>query len=305
MKVLFLGAGKRLSLLERFDLAARAEQVELEMMSAESRARVPIAAIARIIDGPGFRGEDFAPWLLDVVRAEGIDIVIPNMDAATVALSAVAGQLADAGVWAVVSAHGLCRAMEDKVLAEQWFAARGLRIPGRTAWPRILKRRLGFGSRDMYVARDQLELGRILAGIEAASYLEQEMCAGAEYTVDAYVDRAGRLVAAMPRQRLAVIDGEVNESLSAHHAAIEGIVAGLFGTGGWQGPLTAQFIDTASGPVLIEVNPRFGGGVTHAIHCGLDFPRWIIRERLGRPLPAAPAWVAGSFMTRCRRDVFL
>ena len=306
MRILFLGAAKRLSLLEGFQRAAAAEELRLSMYSAELQARVPVSVAAQILVAPRFDDPEFAPWLQHEVGRLGIDVVIPNMDTATVALSAAAGALQDAGSWAMVSSHELCVAMEDKLAAERWFAQREFPIPGRSSWPRILKRRRGFASRGQAAVADAQARERFLAAAgDPHGYLEQDLLTGTEYTVDAYVDRSGQALAVMPRIRLKVVDGEVEESLSSRHPAIERLTLRLLSHPGWRGPITLQFIDTATGPVLIEVNPRFGGGVTHAIHCGLDMPRWMLRERLGRALPPAPvAWQEGSLMTRCRRDIF-
>ena len=307
MRVLFLGAGKRLSLLEAFQRAAAAEDVPLQLFAAELDATVPVAAVAEILPSPRFAAPEFGPWLLERCAQLAIDLVIPNMDAATVVLSALAPQLQELGCWAVVSQHELCVAMEDKCLAEAWFRAQDQVVPERRGWPRILKRRRGFAARGQAVVADAAARAAFLAVQDAPEdFIEQTFVPGPEYSVDAYVDREGRLVGAMPRQRLKVLDGEVDESLSRRHARIEAACRRLFDAPGWQGPLTAQFIDGPQGPVLIEVNPRFGGGATHAIHCGLDMPRWLLRERLGLTLPALPlAWTAGSHMVRCRRDIFL
>ena len=49
------------------------------------------------------------------------------------------------------------------------------------------------------------------------------------------------------------------------------------------GLITIQLILTPDGHIrVIEVNPRFGGGVPLAIHAGADFPRWLLAEWLGR-----------------------
>lgn len=307
LNILFLGAGKRLSLLESFGRAARREDVDLTMLAGEKSGQVPIASAASILIAPDFRSAAFADWLLETCRRLRVDIVVPNMDAATVALARAKEKVAATGAWAVVSSLELCEAMEDKAASEAWFVERGFRVPMRAAWPRILKRRLGFASRGQLVVSTAAERDRFLATLDdPQAYLEQDFLEGIEYSVDAYVDRHNGFLAAMPRQRLKVLDGEVDESLSRHHPEIEAETRRLFSEPGWMGPLTAQFIDTPQGAYLIEVNPRFGGGVTHAIHCGLDMPRWIIRERLDRTVPERPVqWQENSLMTRCRRDIFL
>ncbi|MBD8873122.1 ATP-grasp domain-containing protein [Rhodanobacter sp. DHB23] len=305
LRILFLGAGKRLSLLEDFLTAGQAEEIKLSLYCAELEPHAPAGAVAKILQAPRFDSNDFSKWLMAQGRVTNFDVIIPNMDSATVALSAVRKPLIESGAWPVVSSAPLCRQMEDKIEADRWFSAHGFTVPGRSGWPRIFKRRLGFGSRGQVTVSDDSERTQFLASIDdPSSYIEQDVVKGQEYSVDAYVARDGRLVAAMPRLRMEVIDGEVNTSLSTQHPEIAAISQKLFSIDGWQGPLTAQFIDTINGPVLLEVNPRFGGGVTHSIHCGLDMPRWILRERLGLPLPINAPWLAGSLMMRCRRDIF-
>ena len=306
LRILFLGAGKRLGLLEAFVRAARDEGEPLSIFCAEIDRFAPAGLAAKVIQAPRFESPEFSEWLIDHMQSKPFDIIVPNMDSATVALSRMSTSLLKLGAWPVVSAHALCKSMEDKRAADLWFSSNGFIVPGREAWPRIFKKRLGFGSRGQVVVHNDTERERFLSGLrDEDAYFEQTFLPGSEYSVDAYVDRSGRLIAAMPRIRLEVVHGEVNTSMSARHERIEEVTRKLFSMPGWQGPLTAQFIDTEDGPVLLEVNPRFGGGVTHAIHLGLDMPRWILREALGRGLPDEPIeWKAGSLMMRCRRDVF-
>jgi carbamoyl-phosphate synthase large subunit len=305
LRVLFLGAGKRLSLLERFVAAAQAEEVDLEMGAVELGPLVPIAGAARIHVGPDFTSPSFGGYLADLVIREGFDMVVPNMDSATVALARSAGRLRDLGAWAVVSAADLCEAMEDKLAARAWFGARSIPIPEDTAGPMVIaKRRHGFGSRGQFTAGGR-EAALARLGAEAEDYIVQPWVEGPEYTVDAYVGRDGRLLGALSRIRLEVVAGEVDLSETHREPAILEQTARVLAEPGWQGPITLQFIRSASGPVLIEVNPRFGGGVTHSIELGLDMPRWLLREQLGRPVEPVADWPDGSVMARCRRDVFL
>lgn len=305
MTVLFLGAGKRLSLFERFLAAGRAEKVDLRLVSVEDSPLVPIKRVAEIVVGPPFRQTAFKQFLLATVNCTGADLVVPNMDAATVALASCRDDLASVGTRAVVSESALCAAMEDKEAADTWFREHGQRVPDRSGFPSVVKRRLGFGSRDQTVVADESELACFLRGREPEDYLVQRLVEGQEYTVDAYVARDSRVLGVLSRKRLAVAEGEVDISETHRHDAIIESVHALLASGGWEGPITLQYIDAIGGPVLLEVNPRFGGGVTHSIECGLDSPRWLIREHLERTVEPYDDWRDGSIMTRCRRDIFL
>jgi carbamoyl-phosphate synthase large subunit len=306
VRVLFLGAGKRLSLLEQFILAAKSEGVDAQLYAAEISKQVPIAQIATIFESPKFSDPKFSDWLINLVRKELINIVIPNMDGATVALSDIKDKLKAMDVWPIVSSGEICVNMEDKILAERWFKEHNIPVPESNNWPRIFKPRKGFGGKSQFVVNDSIQRENLLKSIKITDFIEQEYLNGPEYSVDAYVSRKGVFVAAMPRLRVRVIDGEVDESLSVKIPEIEALSRRIIEvTDGWEGPITLQFIFTNKGPLLIEINPRFGGGVTHSIYCGLNMPQWILKEWLCRELPENPSWKSGSVMVRCRRDIFL
>jgi carbamoyl-phosphate synthase large subunit len=306
VRILFLGAGKRLSLLEQFLGAAKLEGVGVELFAAEISKNVPIAHVATIFESPKFTDTAFSGWLFELIEQEHLDIVIPNMDAATVSLSLLKDKLKSKGVWPIVSSHELCLNMEDKIMADNWFKVHHIPVPGLSSWPRILKPRRGFGGKSQFIVNNQLERSELLKNIEITDFIEQEFVTGPEYSVDAYITRKGKFFAAMPRLRLKVLDGEVDESLSIHKPEIENLTKQIIqNTIEWEGPITLQFIEKNGRPLLIEINPRFGGGVTHSIHCGLNMPQWILREWLGRNLPKNVSWKSESLMTRCRRDIFL
>lgn len=304
LNLMFIGAGKRLSLLERFQAAAAREGIALGLFSIEQGRKVPIAGIAQVMEGPNFDTVASEQFLIDQVERLAIDVVIPNIDNATVALARVKQRLAARGVWAVVSDQQLCEVMYDKQLADRWFQAQGIPVPDHSAFPRILKLRNGSGAKGQFVVQNEAELRFLAASVDLGKYVAQTFLQGQEYTIDAYVDRSGRLLGALSRKRLAVCDGEVEVSETFRCHPILQQTEQILALPGWEGPLTLQFMVGAHGIAMLEINPRFGGGVTHSIHCGLDMPRWILRERLGLPVEAVHEWPDGSFMTRCRRDIF-
>lgn len=304
MNLLFLGGGKRLSLAEHFQRAAALEGVTLNLFSIELYEQVAIASIAKVFRGPCFDRPAFTSYLWAVVESQAIDVVVPLMDSATVALSAMGGELwSVAKCIAMVSDHDLCRTMEDKQLAELWFTAYRIPLPtSRYRYPAIYKPRRGYGSRGIEIAHDEYEDHWHR---KPNHYFYQPLVTGVEYTVDAYVDGNGKVISALSRQRVEVINGEVTHSRTQRHECILEITRRILSVPGWRGPVTLQFIDTDKGPVILEINPRFGGGAPHSITLGLDMPRWILREALGRCVEPVDDWPDGSVMVRCLRDVYL
>ena len=102
--------------------------------------------------------------------------------------------------------------------------------------------------------------------------LIQEFIPGQEYTLDVLADLEGRVLSVVPRERLEVRAGEVSKSRTVYRKDLieqgKYIVEKL----GAIGPVTVQCIDNGQQVYWIEVNPRFGGGVSLAIQAGVDYP---------------------------------
>lgn len=267
----------------------------------------PIAEMARIHSGPKFSEPEAEPAILDLADRIGADLVIPNMDSATVVLANLATTLSQSGHHAVVSSPELCAAMQDKIAAEKWFAAHCDPRPMQTdRAPAIAKHRYGYASKGIFVLKSAVELAAFRARPDAGDYLIQKFVEGPEYTVDAFVAKDGSIVDILSRRRLVVEAGVVLNSRTEWHGEIVNATERILSRPGWRGPVTLQYIVGADGEArIIEINPRFGGGVTHSIHCGLHMPKWIIKEWLGESISHEPyRWQRGNLMTRARVDIF-
>ena len=118
---------------------------------------------------------------------------------------------------------------------------------------------------------------------------------GKEFTVDCYKDLRGRLIASVPRERLRVRAGEVEQTVTRcipdliQQAGTA--IAGL----NFIGPATVQAIRANGVNYFTEINLRYGGGVTLSIAAGADSPRWMLRELQdgSPPSPVAIRWNIG------------
>jgi len=308
LRVLFLGASRLVGLMERFRAAAGAEGVEVDLASVEDAApwhAIAAAGVCRVVRGPAFAAPELDRFLIDLVRGDRFDLIVPVIDPALRAVARLADDLKRAGALPMVSRADLCDAVHDKRAAETFFAERRLPIPAGPSWPRVAKPRFGSSSRGHVLFRDEEEFRFWSARNRLDDYIVQPFLTGAEFSVDAYVAPDGRLVGAVSRVREVVSGGEVMVTRTERDEAVLGVAERTAAIPGWRGPLNIQVMRTADGPFLLEVNPRFSSGVTCAIEAGLDGPRYMLRERLGRPLPETPvAWRSGLCMTRSRKDHF-
>ena len=74
---------------------------------------------------------------------------------------------------------------------------------------------------------------------------------------------------------------------------------------GARGPNTIQCFITPNGPVLTEINPRFGGGYPLAHAAGGTYPEWLMDMMLGQTVaPRLGEYTEGLYMSRAYREYF-
>jgi carbamoyl-phosphate synthase large subunit len=118
--------------------------------------------------------------------------------------------------------------------------------------------------------------------------LVQDYVGGAEYTLDIYRTRSGKVPCVVPRQRLSIRSGEVEKSLTVYDKEL--IDAGVYLAerleGVW-GVINAQCRrPLGEAPHFFEINPRFGGGAPLTIAAGADLPRYVLEEVMGLEVSA-------------------
>jgi carbamoyl-phosphate synthase large subunit len=310
--ILFLGASKRVSLLERFLAAAAVRKLSLQLFSCEiANDFYPISQYATILQGPRFTDQSFHVWLTSTVSQYDIDIVIPNTDSATVALSRYVHDnhgLTVLKPWCVVSDFGLCMACEDKILARQFFQQYELPIIDNTpdVFPKILKLRTGFGSKNIYHVTNAHEMQMRLAMLtHPDDYVIEDFIFGQETTTDMYFTRQGEPLGYVLRDRLEVSDGEVMVCVTRSPEADEKkLLKQVADIPGWVGCINIQSIREENGACsILEINPRFGGGSTAAIQAGLDMAGYVLDEYTQKSINKHPL-IQHIKMTRARRDFF-
>ena len=142
---------------------------------------------------------------------------------------------------------------------------------------------------------------------EAEAYLCQQYVAGRmEFTVDCYVATDGKVICTVPRRRIEVAGGEVTVTQTVHDKEMESWCGRILGKLGLTGAVTIQFLrehDAEGRLMLMEINPRLGGGAVCAVHAGADLPEFILREWLGERLEPCAQWKDGLKICRYLSEV--
>ncbi|MDE6120308.1 MAG: ATP-grasp domain-containing protein [Muribaculaceae bacterium] len=305
--ILFLGGAKRVAMARMFRRACQSYGFECEIYGYELDRRCPLAAEAEVIEGLRWKDPDLYGSIDEVVAKHGIDIMVPFVDPAV----GIAARYAQSrpGVFVPGSDASLSDSMFDKAAAAALFELHELPVPhtyhsGDRIAGLIAKPRFGSASKGIFPVDSEADLASLPE--PADSYLIQERIdRRCEITVDCYVStRDSRICAVSPRERLEVSGGEAVRTVTVDDPDTVALARRTLSALGLKGAVTIQFIrDLDSGRLLImEINPRLGGGAVASVHAGADIPRLIVGDAVGddiRPVAARP----GVLVTRYLEDV--
>jgi carbamoyl-phosphate synthase large subunit len=293
LRMLFTCIGRRVELLRAFRRAADELGISLEVHGADvSRLSPAIHHVDKPHIVPPVSDTTYVDSLIDLVRRAGITLLVPLIDPELPVLSGAVERFARAGCCALVSSPSVIRTCRDKIATFCALRREGIDTPDTWTWreaserkrhrfPYFLKPLTGSAAMGNYVVRNREELrtfGRLVR-----DPIVQEFVDGTEHTLDVYTGFDGKPRCVVPRKRLEVRTGEVSKGLIVKDPAIMAAgrrVAEMLGE--CRGVITVQCIVTPERRIrVIEINPRFGGGIPLAIHAGADFPKWILSELIG------------------------
>jgi carbamoyl-phosphate synthase large subunit len=317
LTILFTSAGRRNQLLGCFREDATRLGIELRVLAADIRPQLSPACHAAdsSFTVPRCTAPEYIPALLEICRAEHVDLLVPTIDPELAVLSAGSEAFAAAGTRALVASTDTIAVAGDKLATAQRLAAAGVSVartvtlenyrsdPAGVRWPVIAKPRGGSSSVGIIRPRDAAGL----ASLPASDYVVQECWSGREYTINVFFDQAGTLRCAVPHLRIETRGGEVSkgrtERLPVLADAANKLAAALPGA---RGPMCFQAIVADSGDYAVfEINARFGGGYPLAHRAGARMSQWLLEELTGRPSSAHDDWHAGVTMLRYDEAVFL
>jgi len=255
MNILFIGAGKRVSMVEIFTAAG------FNIFSYETELNVPISKYATIILGKTWKDIDILKDISNTIQKNNIKLVIPFQDAAIEICSLIKNTN-------VLSSNlNTAKICHNKKLLESFMVDNFLNyypIPDNNSG-NIYKPIYGFGGKGIIKSNTKLNLNM-------NEYVHQKEIDGVEYSVDCYSDKNGVFVDGVSRIRMETCCGEVVKSKTILNTNLTKICEEISNKLNIIGPSNFQFIiDKNNKPYLIEINCRFGGGSTFSYKVGFDF----------------------------------
>ncbi len=316
IRILFTSAGRRVALTHCFRRAAEALDMRAQVHACDFVPDLSAACLDAdtAFAVPRCTDPTYVDHLLGYCAREGIDLLIPTIDTELGVLAEARERFAALGTRVHISDPETIAVVRDKQRTIDVLAAAGVPVPRTAAveqvraapddwrWPAFIKPVGGSASRGIGV----LEGPQDIAGVYPEPMLVQELLRGPEYTVNIYIDAAGRMLSAIPHLRLTVRGGEVEKGRTTRDprfiAIAEAVAAALPGA---RGVLCFQLIDDPQrGPCVFEINARFGGGYPLADHAGGRFAESLLAMLADQPECASADWRDGVTMVRYDAAVF-
>jgi carbamoyl-phosphate synthase large subunit len=264
---------------------------------------------------PAAEDADFIDTVLGICRKEGIDIVIPISDPETMVFANNIGRFKNLETKVLVCGLETAQIANDKLRAYKFCLENGILAPkvysseelekGGMGFPLIIKSRTGRGARHAYKIEDPKELAAYLPVKEG--YFVQEYIEGTEYTIDIISDNDGKILAVVPRERIVVKAGQIVKGRTVKDRRLMTYCEEVCHKLKIKWAACLQCKVAKDGRIFfIEVNPRYGTGVSLSIGAGLNIPLLQVKLALGLTIRKEELDFADNFyMIRYWEEIFI
>jgi carbamoyl-phosphate synthase large subunit len=258
----------------------------------------PLCATRAFVDEfvtlpPGGAG-DFARRCLDAAKRMEIDLLVPIVvETEFLPLADVRELFESIGCRLALPAREIIERTGDKLAFAEFLHEIFVPVPATRRYsgtlevdrfPVYLKPRWGSGS----VGTSRIDSLHSLheAARGRSDLIVQEAVEGTEFTVDCFAAAPGRVVAAVPRERIAIKAGVSVKGRTYRHPTIERIARTVVEKSGLQGPANVQGMLRADESfTIVEMNPRFSGTLALTTAAGINFASLLIDMIEGNPIP--------------------
>lgn len=299
LNAMFVGAGRRVSLAERFI------ENGFNIISYETSKNIPLSKICKIITGLSWKDPNLQEDITSTIIEHDIKLIIPLQDEAVCVLSQIETNFnsADNRTIFLNSSFETSNTCFNKKLFADFISIHFPELyPFPESFPLICKPVFGFSSNNITTIHNSNEK----ISINNNEFIFQKQIFGKEYSVDCYFDKYSKFVDAVTRERIRVAGGEVLSSRTSHKDTLYHYSKLVGEKLKIRGPACFQYIiDNNDQPFIIELNARFGGGVILSIESGLDMISLIKKDYFDYDFEYTPkSWTNNLLMERYYKETF-
>lgn len=315
--ILFTSVGRRVSLIRHFYRALRELQLEGRIYGADASDLSPAFHITeKSFKVPRIENPEYISCLLKICKDEQVRILIPLIDTELYVLAKNRHHFREIGTEVIISDVTVIHIGMYKTATHQFFKQIGIDTPElfsredlrdvKKNLPLIVKPNDGSASHMVFRIDTEEQFDFFSQYVPNA--IIQQCIEGEEYTLDVLVDLSGKVRCVVPRLRIEVRAGEVSKGVIVkRNDLIQLGTAVCKCLSGARGCITLQCIQDSNGKIyMIEINPRFGGGIPLSIEAGADFPKWILQMVMEQEIgDVADSYKDGLMMLRYDDAIFI
>lgn len=304
MNILLSSAGRRTYLVEYFKKALNGKG---KVFAANSQFSPALPVADDYVLTPLIYDDNYIPFLVDYVKRNQIDVIIPLFDIDLPILAQSKAKFAEIGVEVIVSDYRITQICNDKWESFKFLEENGFNSPKTFIsldkvkkqlekdfidFPLIVKPRWGMGSIGIYKAENLIELEvfykKVKTEIESSylqfeskekinqSVLIQQYIKGQEYGLDIFNDLNGSHLKTFVKKKTAMRSGETDSAITKNDKVLQLLGEKLSQKLKHIGNLDSDWFRTKDEVFILEMNCRFGGGYPFTHLAGANLPRVLI-----------------------------
>jgi len=330
MNILVPSAGKRYLHIKYLRESVGVEKIVTTELSPLAPG---IHAADRAYQVPRITSPDYLDTIWEICCKESIDLIVPLMDNDIVVFSRNRARFEQAGIRFLLAPEETIEVTMDKLATFQFLQSHGLPAPlticaadwqtrqEELRFPLLIKPRFpatrAAKGYDISVMNNWQEFHPVLnaiAGMEE-NYVFQEYLQGTELTIDFFCDREGKLISAVPGERLGALTrafsrdgGAISMGKIIHDERIVEMVRTTTQHMRFYGPANFQGyrISTPEGEKIkfTEINPRFTGATVMTRAAGRDFFQWSVDLASGKDIPTPQEDYRDVYMSSWLSPIF-
>ena len=234
----------------------------------------------------------YIPIIESICDAEDVSLVIPTIDDELPIFGAARQRFESVGVRVAISSEQTGLICNDKYETFLFARKNGILAPETTLvadlagrkvkYPVIVKPRFGRGSVNVFNVQTEEQLNLFANYVPDA--LIQDYVEGTEFTVDVLSDFNAKVISVVPRERLVIRAGVSDKGVTRKNQAVMDFAIAVAERLQIVGAANIQCKWDGRQVTLIEINPRFSGGIPLTLASGADFPGWLLQMTAGMDL---------------------
>jgi carbamoyl-phosphate synthase large subunit len=287
MNVLLLSSGRQVFLVQAFRTALNSRVDSSKIVAADIDPFAPALAVADIgLVAPRTADDGFAPWLLEVCKSHAPLLILTLHERDLYVLEPMRGEFNDLGALLVGIPAGALDICMDKQKLSEMCAEIGVSAPATwpgdsladmspNSLPLILKKRAGRGSHGQQFINNPKELSD-LCGSDRNGWCIQQVIKGTEFGIDVINDLEGRFVTVFAREKISMREGETAAARTVDAGKFSAVGRALSDRLAHQGCMDIDLIVSGDDVIILDINPRFGGGYPFSHLAGADLPAALV-----------------------------